>query len=276
MQVHFHECNCFGVCRISIWKELSSTSKVLVLIRGVFGGGTLILYFYAFQNMSIGDASSIIFSSPVYVSLLAWLCLGEPFGCVEAVVLLLTLSGVLLVSRPSFLFSPAGPALSFQNSTNSTISLESWTTNSVSYEHSGFADAVTQPEAKELAKDSKFGALTAFLGSLLVSVSFLCLRRIPHVHCVLPVFYASGFGVILPMIVILGTHSYAMPTDMQSWLYAVVVGICGLTGQIFLTKAFQVWWTCKSFLKILKISILLMIHRYLTKFVAWFCNFLIS
>lgn len=47
----------------------------LLILRGVAGATSLLLRFFAFHYLPIADASVIIFSIPVFVSIFAWLFL---------------------------------------------------------------------------------------------------------------------------------------------------------------------------------------------------------
>lgn len=53
--------------------------RIYLVVSGVVGAITLILRFYAIRYLPIGDASVIIFSIPIFVSLFACLCL--EVGC---------------------------------------------------------------------------------------------------------------------------------------------------------------------------------------------------
>lgn len=65
---------------------------------------TLSLLYYSFRELPLGDATTIIFSSPVIVIALSFLFLKEPCGVLRIVVVCTLLAGVVLVARPPFLF----------------------------------------------------------------------------------------------------------------------------------------------------------------------------
>lgn len=65
----------------------------------------LMLSFYAFRHMSLSDASTIIFSTPVFVVIFAKLFLNEPCGAFNVVTIFFTLMGVVLITRPPLLFN---------------------------------------------------------------------------------------------------------------------------------------------------------------------------
>ena len=65
---------------------------------------TLALLYYSFRELPLGDATTIIFSSPVIVIALSFLFLKEPCGILRILVVCTLFTGVVLVSRPPFLF----------------------------------------------------------------------------------------------------------------------------------------------------------------------------
>jgi len=66
---------------------------------GLVGIGAFYLfYFYTVRESEVGTAAILLYSSPAFVVLLAWLFLREPLGLVKVFALLLTVGGVFLVS----------------------------------------------------------------------------------------------------------------------------------------------------------------------------------
>lgn len=62
----------------------------------------------ALQYLSLADASTLWFISPVLVGLLGWLILHEPYSRLEALVGLASLSGTVFIAKPTFLFPSKG------------------------------------------------------------------------------------------------------------------------------------------------------------------------
>lgn len=71
----------------------------LLILRGLVGATSLYLRFVAFQNLPIADASVIVFSIPVFVSVLARIFLKEPCGFFHAFTVFLTLVGIVLLTK---------------------------------------------------------------------------------------------------------------------------------------------------------------------------------
>lgn len=74
------------------------------MLQGLIGGLTLSLLYYSFRKLPLGDATTIIFSSPVIVIALSFIFLREPCGLLRVVVICALMLGVTLVAKPPFLF----------------------------------------------------------------------------------------------------------------------------------------------------------------------------
>lgn len=66
--------------------------------------GSCLLY-YSLRYMNIADVTAISYSSPVVSLILARILLGEAFGIVEALLVLLNVAGVVLITQPPLIFN---------------------------------------------------------------------------------------------------------------------------------------------------------------------------
>ena len=82
----------------------------LVVQRALLGFVALSCYFYSVIHLPLADATVIYFTNPVLTALAAAVVLREHMGWKEVVLVGISLGGVLMVARPSFLFG-AGQAL---------------------------------------------------------------------------------------------------------------------------------------------------------------------
>ncbi|XP_063966560.1 solute carrier family 35 member G1-like isoform X3 [Lytechinus pictus] len=83
---------------------LSGKALYLVLVRSIMGSIGTTLAFFAFQVMPIGNAKAIIYTSPVFTGLFSCILLHEACPALDILLSALTLSGVLLVIQPPFIF----------------------------------------------------------------------------------------------------------------------------------------------------------------------------
>lgn len=94
-------------------RSLGAHDKKAVLLRSVLGTVSMIGTFYALssRSLSLGDTVTLLYLTPVFLALLAPLFLGEKTTGAVFIGILVSLSGVVLVVRPSFLFGVDGPSL---------------------------------------------------------------------------------------------------------------------------------------------------------------------
>ncbi|MCA9519795.1 MAG: DMT family transporter [Myxococcales bacterium] len=85
---------------LGFWGE----NRRLLLLRGVLGFSALICYFFAITRLPLADATVLQFTNPIFTALLATLILGERMSGRDLTSALVSLLGVIVVARPSFLF----------------------------------------------------------------------------------------------------------------------------------------------------------------------------
>ena len=71
------------------------------VIIGAAAGG---LKYLAVGNMNLGDATAILFSSPIWAVLLARIILKEKFTVINLIALIFGFLGIILITKPAFLF----------------------------------------------------------------------------------------------------------------------------------------------------------------------------
>ena len=101
---------CWGILRktggsLSIFGQ----RRLLLVIRGLFGFLAIFTTFYAIVHLPLADAMVIIFSHPAAVAVLAAIFLGERMGLWGIGAAVISMAGVIVVCRPSFLFGAHAP-----------------------------------------------------------------------------------------------------------------------------------------------------------------------
>lgn len=76
----------------------------LLLVRGFVGFGGLSAFFFALTRLPLADATVIQYTNPVFTAILAALFLAETLRARDTGLILLSLAGVVLMTRPGFLF----------------------------------------------------------------------------------------------------------------------------------------------------------------------------
>jgi drug/metabolite transporter (DMT)-like permease len=83
---------------------LAGNRKGLLLLRGLLGYGALSAFFFALTRLPLAEATVIQYTNPLFTALLAAIFLSEAFGRRDLVLVLVSLAGVVLMTRPAFLF----------------------------------------------------------------------------------------------------------------------------------------------------------------------------
>ena len=89
----------------------------LVYGRAILASGAVYGLYFSFEHISLADATTILFINPVWTAILAYFLLREKWSKYDSLTLALSLTGVVLVARPSFLF----PTQESITSTNVTL-----------------------------------------------------------------------------------------------------------------------------------------------------------
>ncbi|KAK7919591.1 hypothetical protein WMY93_010875 [Mugilogobius chulae] len=179
--------------------------RIYLLLRGFIGSNAMILLFYAVQQMPLADATVIMFSNPVFTSVLAWIFLKEKCTIWDCVFTVFTLTGVILIARPPFIF---GKHLS---------GIESNYSNHIK------------------------GAIAAFAGAIGAACTIVVLRKIgKSVHYYLSVWYYAVIGLIECIITVSVLGEWKIPSCGRDRWMLMLIAVLGIAGQTFLTKALQI------------------------------------
>ncbi|XP_036936827.1 solute carrier family 35 member G1 [Acanthopagrus latus] len=176
-----------------------------LVFRGFVGSNAMILLFYAVQQMPLADATVIMFSNPVFTSLLAWIFLKERCTIWDLVFMVFTLTGVILIARPPFIFG------------DHLRGIEGNYTNHIK------------------------GTIAAFAGAVGAAFTYVVLRKIgKSVHYYLSVWYYAVIGFIECIITVSVLGEWKIPSCGRDRWLLMLIAVLGIAGQSFLTKALQI------------------------------------
>ncbi|XP_048194627.1 solute carrier family 35 member G1 [Perognathus longimembris pacificus] len=179
--------------------------QLFLLLRGVLGSTAMILMYYAFQTTSLADATVIAFSCPVFTSLFACIFLKEKYSLWDAFFTLFAITGVILIVRPPFLFG------------SSTAGVE-----------------------KNYSVHLK-GTFAAIGHAVLAAMTIVILRKMgKSVDYFLSIWYYVILGLLESIIVLFILGEWSLPHCGLDRLFLILIGLLGLGGQIFMTKALQI------------------------------------
>lgn len=183
--------------------------RIWVFLRGLTGFVAFTLNYYALGYIALGDASAIVFAAPVFVSIFACICIKESCGIFKIVTVIITLIGVFLIARPSFI--PIFP-----------IQSEEFTPH-----------------------DRMIGASMALVTSLCMAYSFVVMRKLQETPLMSTVTFFSLFCIVACATCILilkfGVQTQVhFPSKPETWLLCVANGMCGVFGQTLLVFSLRI------------------------------------
>ncbi len=78
--------------------------KGLLVARAVVGTLALMCVYYAVTSMPLADATVLQYLHPMFTALIAWFVLKERIHSATLICIILSLTGLILIARPAFLF----------------------------------------------------------------------------------------------------------------------------------------------------------------------------
>ncbi len=96
------------------WKGLSpgGSDRRTLLLRAVVGVMALSLFYFALPKIPLGDATALFYMTPIWTALIASVILKERTARLVFLGMGISLIGVVMIARPSFLFGGAISELS--------------------------------------------------------------------------------------------------------------------------------------------------------------------
>ncbi|XP_071488084.1 solute carrier family 35 member G1-like [Diadema antillarum] len=84
--------------------RMTRKAFLVIILRSIAGSAAVMLSYYAYQVMPVGNAKAIMYSSPVFTGFFSCIILNEACTVLDVLFSCVTLSGVLLVIQPTFIF----------------------------------------------------------------------------------------------------------------------------------------------------------------------------
>src|ERR1700761_2736098 len=196
--------------------------RPLLIARG-FGGffGVFGMY-YSLMYLPLADATVITFLSPVIACAVCAYILKEPFTRMEQIAAVLSMLGVVLIARPTAIFSYFQPADPQPDNTTISESLGNITLPSST---SSLERTVT-PHQKVMAVAV---AMVGVLGGATVITTLRWIGK--RAHPLITVNYFAAWVVIVSGVFSAAIPSigFATPTNFKEWGYLFALGLCGFT-----------------------------------------------
>jgi drug/metabolite transporter (DMT)-like permease len=145
-------------------------------MRSFAGSGALMCTFYAYTHLPLADATSLIYMTPVWITVLSWPLLGERPRLSLMAAVVLALGGVYLVARPHFAVADWGVAAGVASSFFTAVAmlglhkLAGTDPRAVVVHFSAVATVATS--ALFLAGPAELSTITGLDGAYLVALAF--------------------------------------------------------------------------------------------------------
>lgn len=196
-------------------------ARLLLLARGMFGFASTLALYISLHALTLSDATVITFLSPLATGFLAYMLLHEPFTFRERIAGVLSLAGVTLIARPSFLFgSNAGQGVPEDGD----------------IEIPPGAEPGSASEAARI-----IGILVALAGVIFMAGAWVALRRIGKrastYHSISYFALCSWVSSFVAMWVL--GQPFVIPTSTLSLILLLGVGLMSLLAQVFQTLGLQ-------------------------------------
>lgn len=179
--------------------------RIFLTLRGLLGSTAMILLYYAFHATSLADATVISFSCPVFTSLFACIFLKEKYSLWDILFTAFAFTGVILIVRPPFLFG--------SNAAKVTGSYS----------------------------DHLKGTFASLGHAVFAAFTLVILRKMgKSVDYFLTIWYYIVIGLVECVIILFVLGEWKLPNCGIDRLFLLLIGLFGLGGQVFLTKALQI------------------------------------
>ncbi len=101
----------YAIVRRARIQPVLGVNRRLLLQRGILGAAALACFLFSLTHLPLAESTLIQYMNPVFAILVAHWWFGERMGRGEWIALAASLIGVLLITRPSFLFGGAASGI---------------------------------------------------------------------------------------------------------------------------------------------------------------------
>ncbi|GAN07981.1 solute carrier family 35 member G1-like [Mucor ambiguus] len=177
-----------------------------LLFRGLAGTLGLCLFFYSITQLPLADATVVFFLGPAFTAILASIVLGEAFTLFDGICSIACMAGVVLVSKPQFLFGG----------------------------HDG-------PKDRDISEWQRlFAVLCALVGAMMSAVAYVTVRKIGRgAHYMVHVVYFGLVSIVVAPIGMTVFQTPVMPQGGYEYGMLLLVGLSAFVGQCFLNQGLQ-------------------------------------
>ncbi|KAI2809252.1 hypothetical protein BLOT_000399 [Blomia tropicalis] len=240
-------------------------------VRCILGTISLACFYSSYRYIPLSDATTIRFTSSIFIAIFAHFFVQEPFGLLQIINSCTTFAGVVLIGRPSFLFESSTTASSVETLSpqmnksfimvepifepsnqsnqddievlqpNSFFKLYSnsfWVPNSTQSSIIISSSPISTIEYDQF-KNVLFGVLLSLVAAISISISMIYMRKLKKTPAPLVIFWFSITNVILGLFGLLFLGEYQFPTESYCWILILLITLCTGLDQLFITLALK-------------------------------------
>ncbi|KAJ1898811.1 hypothetical protein LPJ66_002515 [Kickxella alabastrina] len=179
----------------------ATSPRHLLVLRGAAGAFGNACFFYAVSVMTLGDATVVFFTGPVFSAVFAYWMLGEPYGKFDRVASAVCILGIVLVLKPAVLFG-------------------------------GSESPKGGPEL--------WGAVAALVGAMSGALAYCVVRKVGRaVNAMVHVVYFGFISMIGSSVAMFLLQEPRMPRGQYEWVVMGLVGVFAFVGQAMLNRGLQ-------------------------------------
>ncbi|EIN06921.1 DUF6-domain-containing protein [Punctularia strigosozonata HHB-11173 SS5] len=199
------------------------TVRILLILRGLSGFIGLFGTYFSLQYLSLADTTVLSFLSPFTTAVAAHFILSEKMRLKEVWAALVSLFGVLLIARPTFLFHSSS------------------STNAAPEEPATLDPVAGVGDERGTPADRLHAVGFMMLGVVGTTVAFLSIRAVgKRAHALHSLTSFSLQSVIASSIGMLATGTHVVvPTSPAFLLFLLLIGVSGFVAQFLLTLGVQ-------------------------------------
>jgi len=158
---------------------------------------------FVFTQLPLGEATIIVFSAPIFTTIIARIYLNEKVSTIQAVLMCFSTIGVVLVARPRFL---------------------------------GFTGDLP-PNYATVSREIVF--LIGIFGAVLSGITNVLVRKLIEVQSIVVVFWLMVAALVVSIPMSFGTQSPVVPNGIWVWIGLFGIGLLGFLGQVFKTQGLK-------------------------------------
>lgn len=211
--------------------------RTALFLRSFIGFIYSALLYMSMRFIPLADASTIIYSSPIYTTILACIFLKESCSIIHIVAIIISMVGALIVSRPTFMFPR------YADAANATSSVGV----AIDYSNYEFKNSTT-PDGEVI--DRTIGIPMAFGAAMGTTLVMIMMRRMPEtpsaviVNAYSVTIFVCGIIYLVIVNYLFHDSSFAsgiiVPVNSIDYAWLFCNGICGVLSQIAYTASLKI------------------------------------